>query len=101
MPGETEVPIGPYGPAVDVKVDGSDGPITLKPGEGFVYSWTSSNVKSCQLVSPRKSAIPTSGTSGLITSSHPLYPPAAGPVTITVECSDGLNKASDAVTVRR
>jgi hypothetical protein len=102
-PGETEVQVGvgSYEPSVDLKVDGSDGPITLKPGQGFVYSWTSSSVKSCQLTSPTNSGIATSGTSELISPSHPFYPPAGGTVVIAIECSDGLNKTSDAVTVRR
>jgi hypothetical protein len=86
---------------VDIQVNGSDGPVKLRDGESFVYTWTSSGAKSCQLTSPVNSGISLSGQSAPIGSTNPFYPPPGGSVTLIVTCTDDVSTATDAVTVQR
>lgn len=37
---------------VDIKANGSDGPVTLNTGNTYTYSWSSTNATSCELVLP-------------------------------------------------
>ncbi len=52
-----------YAPAsVDVKVNGSDGPLTFLEPAGFTVSWTSSNASSCTAKNNLTGPIGTAGT---------------------------------------
>ncbi|MHB1330417.1 MAG: peptidoglycan-binding domain-containing protein [Minisyncoccota bacterium] len=87
-------------PTIDVKANGSDGPITLTDGETYTYTWTSSNSTSCEQTSPETSGISLSGSSETIGTGHSYYPSEAFPITITVVCTDGTENASDSVTIQ-
>ncbi|MDB5254273.1 MAG: secreted agglutinin [Parcubacteria group bacterium] len=92
-------PTAPAIPTVDVKANGSDGPVTLNPGQTFTYTWTSSNATSCDLASPSTTGLATSGTSLVIDATHPYYPGTTTPTTITVTCTNGVAVATDSVVV--
>ncbi len=85
--------------SADIKVNGSDGPVTIQQGDSFTYSWSSSNSSSCQMTSPINGSITLSGTGSAIDPSSPFYPTASAPTILTIECSDGTNTTSDAVSV--
>jgi len=83
---------------VDIKANGSDGPITITDGDSYSYDWTSSNATSCQITSPANSGIPLSGSDTVLPGS-PFYPSLGAPMILTVVCTDGLTTATDAVTI--
>ena len=58
-------------PSVDVKVNGSQGPIAVLPGTEIRLSWRSENTKSC---SDGENTLPTSGAVRLIANSSLSYP---------------------------
>lgn len=91
--------VGSTTPTVDVKANGSDGPVTLNSGDTFTYDWTSTNATACQQISPTTTGISLSGTSGVIDSSHAFYPSTSTPTTITIVCTDGTNTATDSVVI--
>jgi hypothetical protein len=77
--------VGAQSATVDIKANGSDGPVTLSPGEALTLSWTSTNVSGCYIYAPvfagGSSGVTTSGsyTTPLLSSqnpvtSHPDYP---------------------------
>ncbi len=91
---------------VDIKVNGSDGPVTIFPGDSFSYSWSSvgstisSEVIACTLTSPSgDSGVSLSGNGGPIDPAHPWYPTVGGPVTLTLNCTDGVESLSDSVVI--
>src|SRR3989344_3166270 len=85
---------------VDIKANGSDGPITITNGNDWNYSWTSSNATACVLTSPTgNSGISTAGNGGPISSGHPWYPAAGGSTTLTFNCTNGTQSASDSVVI--
>lgn len=83
---------------VDIKANGSDGPITITDGDSYSYDWTSLNASSCQITSPANSGIPLSG-SDTVSPGSPFYPAVGAPMILTVVCTDGLTTATDAVTI--
>ncbi len=91
-------PITP--PTIDVKVNGSDGPVTLSSGSTYTYTWNSTNSTACQQVSPTVSGVTLNGVSSVIDSSNPFYPSTSTPVTITITCTNGTVNASDTVVVQ-
>lgn len=75
-------------PTVDITANGSDGPLTVAPGETVTIAWTSTDADSCS-VSPTG----WSGTSGsqdeVILSS----------INYTAECTNAAGSDSDSVTI--
>lgn len=82
-------PPGGSGPSVDIKANGSDGPVPVTSGTAVNVSWNSSNADSCS-VSPTG----WGGTSGS-QSSGPLY----SATNYLVTCVNGSGSASDSVYV--
>ncbi|MDB5194341.1 MAG: secreted agglutinin [Parcubacteria group bacterium] len=83
----------------DIKINGSDGPVTINNGDAYTYSWSSTNATACQLTSPAASGISTNGTSASITPGHPFYPSVGGSTTFTILCTNGLSNATDTAVV--
>jgi len=84
--------------AVDLKAEGSDGPVTLLQDDNLHLSWTTSNASSCQFIAPFQSGVGTFGGTTL-SPIHPSYPATSG-TTYTIECNDAQgNTESDSVTV--
>jgi len=80
----------PY-PVVDLKVNGSDGPITIPYNSSVTLSWTSNNVNSCYASGDWSGSKPISGTetiSGILSQK-----------TFTITCSGSGGSASDNVVV--
>jgi len=87
-------------PTVDVLANGSNGPLVLSSTDTYTYSWTSANATACQQSSPSPlSGITLSGSSATIDSTNPFFPTTGSPVTITINCTDGVNSASDSVVI--
>ena len=87
-------------PSVDVKANGQDGTLSLSSTDTYTYSWTSANATACQQSSPSPlSGITLSGSSATIDSTNPFFPTTGSPVTITINCTDGVNTASDSVVI--
>lgn len=88
-------------PTIDVKANGSDGPLTLGPSDTYTYTWSSTNTTACEQSSPAAdpSGISTSGTSAAIGAGHPFFPTAGHPVTITITCTNGTSNAVDSVVI--
>ena len=84
---------------VDVKANGSDGPVVINNGESYVFTWTSSNATSCLQTSPINSGISLSGNSGNIGPTHSFYPTASSSVTLTMTCTNGTSSSTDSVIV--
>ncbi|MBX4195369.1 peptidoglycan-binding protein [Candidatus Parcubacteria bacterium] len=88
-------------PTVDVKANGSDGPVVLQVGQTYVYTWVSGNATACQMSSPVTSGVALSGTSVTIDSSNTaFYPTLSAPVTITITCTNGSQNATDSVVIQ-
>ena len=86
--------------AVDIKAEGSDGPVNITSGNSFSFTWTSTGATACQLTSPSGvSGVSVSGSDGPVGSSHPWYPAVGSSVTLTLNCTDGVNNMSDSVTI--
>lgn len=79
------------GPTVDIKANGSDGPITVAYNSSVNLSWISSNVDSCTASGGWSGIKGTSGSQKVenLTSSR----------TYTLTCSGPAGSASDSVTV--
>jgi hypothetical protein len=89
---------------VSIKVNGSSDPVTLQPGESFSYSWSSTGMTACQIISPTTTII--SGTSlagndGPIGPDHPWYPKPKSVLAILFSCTDGEVSLSDLALVYR
>lgn len=100
--GCTENPTSPENViTVDIKVNGSDGPVTLSSGESWNYSWTSAGATVCQLTSPTgTSGVTLAGNGGPINPDHPWYPTAGQQITLVFNCSNGNESATDSVVVK-
>lgn len=86
--------------SADIDINGSDGPVTITDGDDWNYSWTSSNATACQLTSPSgTTGVTLAGNGGPITSGHAWYPSVGGSTTLTLNCTDGTDSASDSVTI--
>jgi uncharacterized repeat protein (TIGR01451 family) len=79
-------------PTVDLKANGSDGPITIPSGSSAILSWTSANATSC-VASGAWSG--TKGTSG----SESTGPLTSGPKTYVLTCTGPGGSATDSVTI--
>lgn len=79
------------GATVDIKANGSDGPVTITYGSSASLSWTSNNANSCQASGDWSGtkAISGSETTANLTSSK----------TYTLTCTGSGGSASDSVTV--
>jgi len=79
------------GPTIDLKVNGSDGPISVSYGNQVNLSWTSSNANSCQASGDWSGSKSVSGSETVynLTSSK----------TFTLNCTGSAGSASDSVTV--
>ncbi len=81
------------GPTVDLKVNGSDGPITVNYNTAATLSWTSSNASSCYATDTAwqgYKSLSGSETTGNLLSSK----------TYIIACSGAGGSASDSVTVQ-
>ncbi len=78
-------------PVVDIKANGSDGPITISHNSSATLTWTSSNTTSCYASGDWSGSKPTSGSesTGNLTSTK----------TYTIFCSGPGGSASDTVTI--
>ncbi len=76
---------------VDLKVNGSNGPITIKSGASAMLSWTSTNATSCTASNAWSGykMVRSSEYTGSLTASK----------TYTLTCSGNVNRADDSVTV--
>jgi len=84
-------------PEIDLKVNGTDGTITILPGESVTLSWTSRDVSSCSAQSsPWVSA--WSGSKS-VSGSQVISNLSSGRYTFTITCSGYNQSVSDSVTV--
>ena len=89
------VNVNPLPPVVDLKVDGSDGPITRVSPAGYTLSWTSQYAASCTAFSSDNGWIGNVNLSGARTfASIP-----GGTHTYTLTCTNVSGTVSDSVTV--
>ncbi len=91
--------VPPALPTIDVKANGSDGPVTLNSGDTYTYTWNSTNATACEQTSPVTSGITLNGASATIALGDSFYPSTTTPVTITVSCTNGTDNATDSVVV--
>lgn len=77
---------------IDLKIDGSDGPVSVAPGKAVTASWTSKGMLGCQL----------HGATALLTDLGPIGSIEVMPVAqgITLYCNKGDDKVSYNDTVR-
>ncbi len=91
---------GTPAPTIDVKVNGSDGPVTLNSSDTYTYTWASTDALACDQTSPVTSGISTNGTSSVFDSSDTtFFPGTSTPVTITVSCSNTVGTSTDSVII--
>src|SRR6185312_3917269 len=89
--------------SVDIKANGSDGPVTLASTDtSYTYTWTSSDIVtgSCQLTSPVNSGVTDSGTDTVQNTDGFFFPTSSSPVIITIVCTGtGGASVTDSVTI--
>src|SRR3989344_3368368 len=86
--------------SVDIRANDSDGPVVLGPGDTYTYSWDSLNAAFCTLDNQSgESGISLAGVSSTIDSTHPWYPTASSPVTLTFNCINSSSSDSDSVII--
>jgi len=88
----TPTPIPSPLPTVNLKVNGSDGPITLQEPADYTLSWTSNNADTCTASGSWSGTKPLNG-------SQDVYDKPYGTYTYTIRCSNSSGSASDSVTV--
>ena len=94
------IPVAYAAISADIKANGSDGPVTINDGDSWNYTWTSDSATACTLTAPTgDSGISLSGSGGPIDSGHPWYPAVGTPTTLTLNCTNGSNTASDSVVI--
>lgn len=102
----TVIPTVSNSPSVDIKVNGSDGPISVFYGATPTISWTSQGMLSCGIVYDGQQTLGSSGNLGLSGNfiAHNIYQPT----TITIKCNGqqlangnmvNNNTISDSVTI--
>jgi hypothetical protein len=79
-------------PSVDIKANGSDGPITISNGSSATLSWTSSNADSCSASNAWSGGKATGGSQSTGSLGQGSY-------TYTITCSNGSGSSNDSVTV--
>jgi hypothetical protein len=90
--------------AVDIKANGSDGPITLGDKEPITLNWTSNGVSNCVLKidGEFRSGVFENGDTGPFDYTHPYYPTMGGQKEYTFECqAQSGSLISDSVIVKR
>src|SRR3989344_3015407 len=94
------IPVAYAAISADIKANGSDGPVTINDGDSWNYTWTSDSATACTLTAPTgDSGISLSGSGGPIASGHPWYPAVGTPTTLTLNCTNGTNTATDSVVI--
>ncbi len=84
--------VAPAPPTVDLRVNGTDGPLTLdEPGE-YLLAWSSTNAVSCSMTGAWAAGVMSSG-------GHAVHAQTHGQYTYTITCTNSLGSATDAVTV--
>ena len=104
-PATSSTPATPFTPSMpgltaDIKVNGSDGPVTLTARSPIVLTWSSVNTTSCSLGAVGETGRIDVGVSGSVTytTTGTYYP--AGNITFGLLCLNANNyKAMDFVTV--
>lgn len=86
-------------PTIDIKANGSDGPITINNGSTYTATWVSTNATACQMNPPVVSGVSLNGTTIAIGPGSPFYPAVSAPVTITITCTQGTINVSDSVVI--
>ena len=97
---QSATPLG----SVDMKANGSDGPLTLGYRESFSLDWTSKAVSSCVLKSVGifESGVELNGNSGEIDYKHPYYPAVGGEREFIITCQSNTGgEAADSVIIKR
>ena len=89
------VNVYPLPPVIDLKINGSDGPLTFVSPAAFSLSWTSQHASSCNAVSSNNSWKGGVAPSGIADQSGILV----GTHTYTLTCSNVSGSTSDTVTV--
>ncbi|MEW5805616.1 MAG: hypothetical protein AB1721_02745 [Patescibacteria group bacterium] len=79
-------------PTVDIKANGSDGPVSLTAPADYTLSWTSANAETC-------SASGSWSGSKAINGSESRNNVSQGSYTYTITCSNSVGSATDSVTV--
>ncbi|MEI8258411.1 MAG: hypothetical protein WCJ30_22270, partial [Deltaproteobacteria bacterium] len=75
-------------PTVDLRVNGTDAPLTVsEPGE-YLLNWTSSNAVACNTTGAWAAGV-------MVTGGHAVHAQAHGQYTYTITCSNSLGSASD------
>lgn len=87
----TDCPSSPSLPSVDLKANGSDGPITFSPNTTITLSWISSNASSCVASGDWQGTKPTSGSE--------LIGKITEPKIFILTCQGSGGSASDSVRV--
>lgn len=86
----------------DIQVNQSDGPVVLRNGESFKYSWSAPNATACDLTAPIVgSSVTVVGMGGPVGSDHPWYPPPNGASILGFACTNGWADGVDSVTIHR
>ena len=88
-----DCPVSQPQPTVDIKANGSDGPITAALNSSVTLSWSSTNATSCTASGSWSGSKATSGSE----STSPLSNPNA--YTYTLTCNGAGGSASDSVAV--
>jgi hypothetical protein len=79
-------------PTVDLKVNGSDGPLTISPPGNYTLSWSSSNAAACSASGAWSGSQVTNGTQAYSNISSGSY-------TYTLTCTNPAGSASDSITI--
>jgi hypothetical protein len=79
-------------PTVDLRVNGSNGPLSLSSPASYILSWTSTNSASCTASGSWSGAQATNGSQSVSNVGGGMY-------TYTFTCSNPSGSASDSVTV--
>lgn len=79
----------PGAPTVDIKANGSDGPLTITSGTAATISWTSSNATSCVVTPGDHTGLSGSFSSGNLSSNQ----------TYAIACVNGSGSVIDSVQV--
>jgi hypothetical protein len=82
-------------PVVDLKVNNTDGPLTLISPANFTLSWISRDATNCSAVSSNGSWV----GNVVIAGNQPISGVPTGTHTYTITCSNQYESASDSVTV--
>ena len=90
----------PY-PSIDLKFNGSDGPITVPVGSQIYINWTSQNTSACTM--KQAGPVPLAEQSAPLTFSGPgvvLDRQYLGQTTLSIRCTGPLGRAAtDSATV--